>query len=327
MDTLRHALASSSLAMVVFGCFGNCLSASVFLRRKTSINILLSALAFVDIGLLLFAIPVFILPTLDRNGFVTFESVQAVIVKFLYPVNLMFQTWSIYTIVLITAERWLAICRPLHVRSLCTSRTAKWSLLFTASFSVLYNVVRFWEYSLNWTSDGQFVFKRNLRDSAEHPLYVLWYYSMLFLFGNSSPPNSDGNTAPPQCSSGAFPIRCHLSLSPFMLLLVTLTFALCNSLPFLLNLAECVKRDLFESERTAQMAYLLNDLANFLVILNSSTSWIFYTTFSAKFREGVATLFGRRVFRTRSSKGSKGGQMTEERFSVSATSNTQNQGF
>uniref|UniRef100_A0A914HYU3 G-protein coupled receptors family 1 profile domain-containing protein n=1 Tax=Globodera rostochiensis TaxID=31243 RepID=A0A914HYU3_GLORO len=182
MDTLRHILASSSLAMVVFGCFGNCLSAIIFLQRKTSINILLSALAFIDIGLLLFAIPVFILPTLDRwDGFITLESVQAIVVKFLYPVNLMFQTWSIYTIVLITAERWLAICRPLHVRSLCTSRTAKWSLLFTAIFSVLYNIVRFWEYSLSWTPDGSLFFERNLRDPTEHPFYVLWYYSMLFL--------------------------------------------------------------------------------------------------------------------------------------------------
>uniref|UniRef100_A0A914HXK8 Uncharacterized protein n=1 Tax=Globodera rostochiensis TaxID=31243 RepID=A0A914HXK8_GLORO len=72
------------------------------------------------------------------------------------------------------------------------------------------------------------------------------------------------------------------------------------------------------------MAYLLNDLANFLVILNSSTTWIFYTSFSAKFREGVAALFGLRSLLTRASKKC---QITEERFSVSATSNTQNQGF
>lgn len=32
MDAFRHTLASCSLAMVVFGCFGNFLSASIFLR-------------------------------------------------------------------------------------------------------------------------------------------------------------------------------------------------------------------------------------------------------------------------------------------------------
>lgn len=93
-----------------------------------------------------------------------------------------------------------------------------------------------------------------------------------------------------------------------MLLLVTLTFALCNALPFLLNLTECIKTDLFLDERTAPTAYLLNDLANFLVVLNryslyvyflkmaasffSSTTWIFYTIFSAKYREGVIVLLG-----------------------------------
>lgn len=53
-----------------------------------------------------------------------------------------------------------------------------------------------------------------------------------------------------------------------MLLLLTLTFALCNVLPFLLNLAECIKWDLFSDEHTSSIAFLLNDLANFLVVLN-----------------------------------------------------------
>jgi len=34
------------------------------------------------------------------------------------------------------------------VRSLCTPRTAKRSLFFILGFSIAYNIVRFWEYTL-----------------------------------------------------------------------------------------------------------------------------------------------------------------------------------
>lgn len=73
-----------------------------------------------------------------------------------------------------------------------------------------------------------------------------------------------------------------------MLLLVTLIFALCNTLPFLLNLAECFKPDLFEAESTSWIAYQLNDLSNLLVVFNSATTFIIYLAFSAKYRQRAA---------------------------------------
>lgn len=50
-----------------------------------------------------------------------------------------------------------------------------------------------------------------------------------------------------------------------MLLVVTLIFASCNVLPFLLNLAECFQPDLFVADHTKWIAYQLNDLSNLLV--------------------------------------------------------------
>jgi hypothetical protein len=135
MESLRHILASATLAIIVFGCFGNLMSMLVFmkvscfcpllpiliykkicpeLKRNSSINILLSALSLIDLCLLLFAIPVFVLPNLQswyvfslsshkslfqmplqirREHFYS-EQLQAIIVKFLYPVNLIFQVFS-----------------------------------------------------------------------------------------------------------------------------------------------------------------------------------------------------------------------------------------
>ncbi|GMT10573.1 hypothetical protein PFISCL1PPCAC_1870, partial [Pristionchus fissidentatus] len=70
-----------------------------------------------------------------------------------------------------------------------------------------------------------------------------------------------------------------------MLLVVTFLFAASNTLPFLLNVAECVYRPLFTDERTANIAYQINDLANLLVVLNSATTFLIYLSFSEKYRE------------------------------------------
>ncbi|VDM54557.1 unnamed protein product [Angiostrongylus costaricensis] len=73
-----------------------------------------------------------------------------------------------------------------------------------------------------------------------------------------------------------------------MLLIVTIVFALCNTLPFLLNVVESVFPDFFVDPRTANIAFTLNDLSNLLVVLNSATTFIVYFIFSEKYRQ---TLF------------------------------------
>jgi hypothetical protein len=64
----QEVLASAILLIVLFGTLGNAMSLILFSRpnmRSYSVNVLLCALAFVDLCLLLFAIPVFVLPNLS----------------------------------------------------------------------------------------------------------------------------------------------------------------------------------------------------------------------------------------------------------------------
>ncbi|KAI6225489.1 FMRFamide receptor [Aphelenchoides fujianensis] len=296
----QQTLASASLCIVVVGICGNLLSLVLFLRHSSSVNILLSALSICDAGLLLCAIPVFILPNLaiwpDQNALLNFLSYT---LKFAYPLNLMLQTCSISIMCLITLERWIAVCKPLQVRIWCTARSSRRALLLVVIFAFCYNAIRFFEYRIVETPTGM-VYERYLRDVQRFPIYVIGYYTALYLLTHFLIPFGIILFA------NVYVIRSMVILTrarraltrqqereqrtTLMLLTITLLFAFTNALPFILNLAECIKRDLFEAESTAWLAYQLNDLSNLLVILNSSTTWIIYVIFSARYRKGAASL-------------------------------------
>ncbi|KAK6049880.1 hypothetical protein COOONC_12615 [Cooperia oncophora] len=70
-----------------------------------------------------------------------------------------------------------------------------------------------------------------------------------------------------------------------MLLVVTIIFAVCNTLPFILNVVESVFPDIFVDPRTTHIAYTVNDLSNLLVVLNSATTFVVYFIFSEKYRQ------------------------------------------
>ncbi|KAI6190188.1 FMRFamide receptor [Aphelenchoides bicaudatus] len=302
---VQHLLASATLFIISIGILGNLLSLTLFLRHSSSVNVLLSALAFVDLCLLLFAIPVFVVPNLDiwteddTAGGITQPTYLAYILKFVYPVNLIFQTCSIYVMVLITAERYIAVSKPLQVHIYCTARTSRRALLIIASLATIYNAPRFFEYSISYSS-GATYYERNLRDN---PTYVIGYFTIAYLITHFVFPF--GLILVLNC----YVIRKILQLrkerlsltrqqireqsTTLMLLIVTFVFAGCNTLPFLLNLAECVKPDLFSDENTSTIAFQLNDLSTLLVVLNSSTTFIIYLIFSAKYRHTAAKILSR----------------------------------
>ena len=59
----------------------------------------------------------------------------------------MAQTASVYLTVLVTIERFIVVCHPLKARSLCTTKRTRLGVLLVMSFSVLYNMSRFFEYT------------------------------------------------------------------------------------------------------------------------------------------------------------------------------------
>jgi len=78
---------------------------------RCSINVLLLALSVLDLLLSLLGIPVFVLPIVF-NTYDLPTAFYAYVVVSLYPLLMIVQTASLWTLVAINVERYAAVCQP-----------------------------------------------------------------------------------------------------------------------------------------------------------------------------------------------------------------------
>ncbi|GFS15894.1 FMRFamide receptor [Elysia marginata] len=144
--------------LAVLGLLGNCLSMLVLQRPKmrSSTSYFLLSLAVYDNLILLGMLAYFCVPALVpySPGLRNVHSAMHLTIVAGYPLSLAAQMGSIYTCVGFTVERYIAVCKPLHVANTCTkSRTIR-VIILVFFWSILYNIPRFFHYEIYYTSNG-----------------------------------------------------------------------------------------------------------------------------------------------------------------------------
>jgi hypothetical protein len=83
-----------------------------------------------------------------------------------------------------------------------------------------------------------------------------------------------------------------------MIVVVTAVFGTCNTLPFVLNIWEALRPSLFDPDDVWQpIAFLMLDISNVLVVVNSATTVCLYLIYCRKYRLLWIYYVGRYVFR------------------------------
>lgn len=290
----------TSLAMTLVclvGFYGNTVSVIIFSQpsMRSSINILLCGNSVIDLAVLFCAIPVFILPSLDQYlQFRFVPNYYSFSLLVVYPLAMMARTSSVWTFVLISVERYFAICYPFEVNKIITTGRAKVAQITIIALSVFYNIIRFWEYRPNKSTT-------NLQRTADQvvPLlranahYFFIYYTVLYLIANFLAPffviivlnihilrTMKKAALERRRMNGR---RSYQHRTSHMIIVITLLFGMCNICAFVLHIWESGEPNLFDSPN-AEKAYLLLDISNVCILFGSSASFIVFLVYCQKYR-------------------------------------------
>ncbi|KAG7168255.1 FMRFamide receptor-like [Homarus americanus] len=281
----------------LLGVAGNLISITILSRPKmrSSINCCLIGLTSFDMIVTTTSVLMFGLPEICEYTHTMLwysEGVYQRVTPFVFPLALVAQTGSVYLTVTVTVERYIAVCRPLRARYLCTYGRAKVYVISVALFSILYNIPRFWEVSNKECNvDGEtfvIVVPSALRLNPYYiEIYIMWVYLIVmylvpflslmifnfFIYKEVRAANHERQ----QLSRLQ---RKEIGLAVMLLVVVTVFFV-CNVLAFIINVLELL--DITIAELTMS--------SNLLVTINSSVNFIIYCIFGQKFRKLFLRMF------------------------------------
>ena len=174
--------------LCIFGISGNIVSILVLgkdnvVRRTT--GFLLQVLAVTDIVYLVLCVFIQTLKTIEQFTDLrpTLERYFPYIDPFIWPMASIAQTCTVGLVVVVTADRYVAICRPLHAPQYSTMSRMRKVVVLVCVFSILYNLPRFWErtvdHQFNATTNVSIPVSRKteLRNNTE---YVIIYKTICY---------------------------------------------------------------------------------------------------------------------------------------------------
>ncbi|XP_039765710.1 FMRFamide receptor [Pararge aegeria] len=284
------------------GLLGNALAVLVLSRpqMRSSINCLLVGLAACDTALILTSVLLFGLSALFPYAGALryyYHHVCPRLTPVAYPLANVAQTMSVYLTLIVTLERWVAVCHPFRAKALCTSARARWYVLGTAAFAFAYNAPKFFEAEVVAIGDpaGEVIYcvRANVRFRTDTyvAVYIHWMYLVVMYivpFGALAALNAaivrQVRRAQAERARLSRVQRRELGLAT-MLLVVVLVFFLCNLLPLVTNAFEVFLGDQFENLDP------LVKTSNLLVTINSSVNFVIYVIFGEKFKRVFLKMF------------------------------------
>ena len=288
-------------AICVLGLFGNALSLLVLSRDKSGAvtYISLRALATSDLLLLCGALCQQVVPLMctTSSNDDAFCRNQGYIRVYSWPIICIAQMCSIWMTVLISSERYVAICHPLRASHMCSASRIRRVVLVIYLFSALFNVPKFFEFRpttelsnsnvtfvvVGSTSLRQNVLYRYLYNTGFHFLIIFALPMITLTILNTRIVKEIKKARKVwACLHRKRKLEFKATVLPLVIVLVYFVCGTQSLIAFVLD-AVFVKYHLWLQIYTA--------IVNLLVIANSAVNFILLYAFGAKFRKMLTQIF------------------------------------
>ncbi|KAI0236483.1 FMRFamide receptor [Lamellibrachia satsuma] len=297
-------------ALCLLGFAGNTLSMLCLWRdrSKSATPFLLVSLELADTLFLVAVLVLRVLPSVH-----TYTGQLGVLVsafpyfgRYGWPCALTAETATIYLTILVTLNRYVAVCRPYETFKFCSLADAKRHVIIVCAFSVLYNLPRFFEYEFasvkdantaNLTTHGVVLSSLGVNRTYQI-IYTNILYCLVFFLGPFVALvflNSELIAALRETKRKRMKVLNMESSSSrsedditLMLIVVVVVFVVCQTpasttqvlLSFLSDNLRGCPSTFFYYER----------ISDLLVVVNSSINFIIYCFCSRRFRQILADL-------------------------------------
>ncbi len=292
--------------LCVMGFIGNALSIAVLYRdheKKNTTNWLLQTLAVVDT---LYLFTCFFIQTLSTirdytEWLPTMREIFSHMMPYIWAVASIAQTITVWTVMLVTIDRYIAVCMPLqtHLRSL---ERAKIAVVIVCLLAVLYNIPRFFEREVVVQEQGCIAKTIQLKKTAfrKNKVYFLVYKTiMYFMF----------RTIGPLLTLIILNVKLILALKEmrrkhkdltkgskhrenitFMLVIVVTVFVICEMPDLILRILVTMYE--FQAvELDINKLRYVNVMTNMLLTVNSSINFLIYCLVGKKFRRILLDMY------------------------------------
>ncbi len=167
-----------SLPIAILGIIGNLLAFVVYCnhKHKLTTTVLLQALAICDTLVLISSI---LLRCLRYVGWAAYQEIYHYVFLALFPMVYFFRLADTWLTVLLTIDRFIAVCYPLHAQRLCTMRRTYILIAVLLLCTFAFSLPRFFEYTIHESTDFKItplVFDKNYVFSYRIALFFLAAY-------------------------------------------------------------------------------------------------------------------------------------------------------
>ncbi|CAB3410390.1 unnamed protein product [Caenorhabditis bovis] len=316
LQMLSHMLNGYLTAFfVVTGIILNAFSVYIFLRCDRSgtpaIQYYLVTLTLWQTALLANAFLLYSLPNL-LFGHLVAQGSYVYLYPYVYTFANTTHTGSVWIVLTLTIDRYLALCQPLKHRAIGKKSRVRRLMMIVSLLAVLFSVPRFFEVHVIPICDGDYcvaaidrteLFENRLYWSIYHVVLAMIFVTLcpcLLLFGltlrisialrsaiakrkSLCAPNADIDARNKKCYSSRKEHKSNI-----MLVLVIAKFLVSDILPTVIDVLEHVVGQ--SAFMRSPLASLFVDLSNFLIVLNCSSNFWVFIVWGKRFRRSCRNI-------------------------------------